>query len=207
MSLASNISNLAQSMAAALKATRVLMNGNAADNSALNTTAKVSLLAAINEVFSLAQAAASSGGAVIDDATARSTTVYSSSKVVSQIAALIADAATASGSTWSSTKITSYVTSQINTIVGAAPTSLDTLKELADALNDDASFSATVTNALGNRIRIDAAQSYTADQITQAQANLVALGMATAASVTTLSNAVGDTTTDFAAAFTTALNS
>ena len=163
MSLASNISNLAQSMAAALKATRVLMNGNAADNSALNTTAKVSLLAAINEVFSLAQAAASSGGAVIDDATARSTTVYSSSKVVSQIAALIADAATASGSTWSSTKITSYVTSQINTIVGAAPTSLDTLKELADALNDDASFSATVTNALGNRIRIDAAQSYTAD--------------------------------------------
>jgi hypothetical protein len=207
MSLATNLQNAFTAVAAALKSTRVLLNGNAADNSALNTTAKASLLAAINEVFALANAAASSGGAVIDDATARTTTVYSSQKVVNQIAALIADAATAAGTTWSSTKISSYVSTQLTNVIGAAPTSLDTLKELADAINDDASFAATMTASLGNRIRTDAAQSYTGAQVTQGQANLVALGMATAASVTTLSNSVGDPTTDFAATFTTALNS
>jgi lysophospholipase L1-like esterase len=44
------------------------------------------------------------------------------------------------------------VTTQINTavaaLIGGAPGALDTLKELADAVNDDASFAATVTNAL-----------------------------------------------------------
>jgi hypothetical protein len=43
---------------------------------------------------------------------------------------------------------TSDVTSAVAAVVNAAPASLDTLKELADALGNDASFASTVTNSL-----------------------------------------------------------
>lgn len=42
----------------------------------------------------------------------------------------------------------SYVATQISSVIGAAPDALNTLKELADALGSDASFSTTVTNAI-----------------------------------------------------------
>jgi hypothetical protein len=41
-----------------------------------------------------------------------------------------------------------YVASQINNVINSAPGALDTLKELADALGQDANFSTTITNAL-----------------------------------------------------------
>lgn len=41
-----------------------------------------------------------------------------------------------------------YVDGQITALVNAAPGALNTLKELADAINDDASFAVTITNAL-----------------------------------------------------------
>lgn len=53
-----------------------------------------------------------------------------------------------------------------------APGSLNTLKKIADAIGDDASFSATVTAALGNRLRFDASQTLTSGQKSQAQSNL-----------------------------------
>ena len=43
---------------------------------------------------------------------------------------------------------TAFVAAAITALTGGAPGALDTLKELADAINDDASFAATVTNAL-----------------------------------------------------------
>ena len=49
-----------------------------------------------------------------------------------------------------------YVTSQINSLIDAAPASLDTLNELAAALGDDANFSATVTNLIATKV--DSAQ-------------------------------------------------
>ena len=45
----------------------------------------------------------------------------------------------------------SYVTSQINAIIGGAPGALDTLNELAEALNDDADFHTSVTNSLATK--------------------------------------------------------
>jgi hypothetical protein len=50
---------------------------------------------------------------------------------------------------------TSYVTTQIANLVNSAPSTLDTLNELAAALGNDSAFSTTVTTALGNRLRID----------------------------------------------------
>ena len=44
-----------------------------------------------------------------------------------------------------------YVDTEIANLVDSAPTSLDTLNELAAALNDDANFATTVTNSLGTK--------------------------------------------------------
>ncbi len=46
----------------------------------------------------------------------------------------------------------SYVTTAVSNLVAAAPSTLNTLNELAEAINDDASFASTVTTALGNKL-------------------------------------------------------
>lgn len=61
---------------------------------------------------------------------------------------------------------------QFTTWIGAAPSTLDTLKELADALGDDANFATTMATALANRLEFDAPQTLNGTQIAQAQANL-----------------------------------
>jgi hypothetical protein len=52
-----------------------------------------------------------------------------------------------------------FVTSQINSVIDAAPGALDTLNELAASLGDDANFSTTVTNTLATKA--NAADVYT----------------------------------------------
>lgn len=42
-----------------------------------------------------------------------------------------------------------FVQAAVTALIGGAPGALDTLKELADAINDDSSFAATITTALG----------------------------------------------------------
>lgn len=79
---------------------------------------------------------------------------------------------------------TAYVTTAIDNLIGGAPGALDTLNELAAAINDDASFAASVTTSLGTKVDTTSAQ---------------ALG--SAANVMTVSNATitlarGDSTTD-----------
>ena len=54
-----------------------------------------------------------------------------------------------SGNTHPATKL--YVDTAVANLVDSAPTSLDTLNELAAALNDDASFSTTVTTSLATK--------------------------------------------------------
>lgn len=46
---------------------------------------------------------------------------------------------------------TAYVMDKVNAIIDGAPAALDTLNELAAAINDDANFASTVTTALGNK--------------------------------------------------------
>jgi hypothetical protein len=114
----------------------------------LSTTAKANLVAAINEVKSVADAAA--GGGVS-----------------------INDAATNTTQTWSSSKINGDITSAVSALVNAAPGTLDTLDELAAALGDDANFASTVTTALAARLRVDtAAQGLTGTQQSNALTNL-----------------------------------
>ena len=57
----------------------------------------------------------------------------------------------------------SYVNTQVSNLVNSAPETLDTLKELADALGNDANFSTTVTNLIGAKVSTSA---YNADKAT-----------------------------------------
>jgi len=45
-----------------------------------------------------------------------------------------------------------YVDTQVTNLVGGAPAALDTLNELAAALNDDAAFNTTVTNSIATKL-------------------------------------------------------
>ena len=170
MSLDQNLQDLAVRTATEDKALRTLLNGNAADLAALTTTAKTNLVAALNEIKAIADAAA--GGGVS-----------------------INDAATNSTQTWSSQKISDSISAAIDALTSGAPTALDTLNELAAAIGDDANFAATITTALGNRVRWDAAQGLTSPQQAQARSNI---GAQDAASI-------GPTDTDYVAIYEAAL--
>ena len=118
----------------------------------LTTTQKTNLVAAINEV----KAASLSAGAQINDTTPSNTTVYSSNKTDSQIAASRAALKTE--------------------ILGGASAAYDTLQELVTYFNgldtaNDADVAALVT-AMANRLRFDAAQTLTAPQKVQGNTNL-----------------------------------
>lgn len=111
MSLATNVSDLATRAGTELKAHRTLINGNVADLSALSTTAKANLVAAINEIN--AAVATASG---IDDAQTSTSTSWSSSKTRAEIDtassaataaavdAAVDDGAPSTTTAWSSTK-------------------------------------------------------------------------------------------------------
>ena len=146
MSLETKIVALAQAMGADVKALRLAQG----DLTALPTTTKTSLVAAINELVLLV---ANSGGAGIDDA-----------------------AASGGAVTWSVDKISAAIAAAKlavkDELVGGAGAALDTLAELAAALGDNPNFATTIATELGNRVRYDAAQTLTAAQKIQACANI-----------------------------------
>ena len=87
-------------------------------------------------------------------------------------------------STWS--QLSSYanvtpaqLTSQINSLISAAPATLDTLNELAAAINNDASFSTTVNNLLTGKVSKSGG-----DTITSSTASTVGIIIKGAASQT-----------------------
>lgn len=143
MSLVTNLQDLATRIATEVKTLRTLVNGNALDNSALITTSKTNLVAAINEV---AAAAANASG--------------------------ISDTGTSTTTAWSSSKTNTEIQNKVAAVVDSAPGTLDTLNELAAALGDDPNFAASISTALGNRVRFDAVQALTGPQQVQARANI-----------------------------------
>lgn len=100
----------------------------------------------------------------------------------------INDGSTSTATTWSSNQIQSAINTAVANLVNGAGTTLDTLKELADALGNDPSFATTIATALGKRVRVDAAQTFTVDEQKQACANI----------------GIGDPTIDYVAIYNTA---
>ena len=171
MTLEQRLIALAQVIGADIKA----LNLAQGSLSTLATTAKASLVAAVNELKTAVDAAAG-GGVSIDDGAG--------------------DGAT--GVTWSADKIFDAIeaakTAVKNDLTAGAAAALNTLSELAAALNNDPAFAATIAAEIANRVRFDAAQTLTAPQQTQARANIGAQSAA----------AIGDPDHNFVADYTAA---
>ena len=159
MSLQTQITALIAAIASDIK-TLLANTGNLAN---LTTSNKTSLVNSLNELkSSIANIDLTS---LISDATLTSTQkTYSIDKINAQIAAAVA------------------------ALVNSAPGTLDTLKELADALTADSSTISGLVTAIGNRVRFDAAQSLTDPEKITACQNL----------------GIGDPMTDLAAAYSAA---
>jgi hypothetical protein len=175
MSLSTNVSNLATRIATEVKALRTLVNGNVADLSSLDTTAKSNLVLAINEIKGALDTAATDIAALETEDTAingkigtlSSLTTTAKNNLVAainelqteinnidvsgQVAALIDDATTSTSKVWSSSKTSSEISSAVSALVDGAPALLDTLNELAAAIGDDSNYAATMTSALGGK--------------------------------------------------------
>lgn len=66
-----------------------------------------------------------------------------------------------------------YVANSITDLVNSSPATLNTLNELANALGNDASYSTTISTALGNRLRVDTnAQGLSSTEKQNARQNL-----------------------------------
>lgn len=149
------------------KAIRSLVNGNAADLAALSTSAKANLIAAINELKTAVDNVQAGVVDIIDDA-----------------------ATTSAVKTYSIDKIKVLIQAAKDELLGGAPSAaLDTIAELATALTNDQSAVAAITTALTFRVRVDAAQTFTAEQQLQGCTNL----------------GIGNPDADLVAAFNTAL--
>ena len=147
MNMNQRITLLAQAIAADVKALKTADG----DLTSLSTTAKGSLVAAINEIFGLVQSA---GSAVIDDTKGNGDT----------------------GFTWSADKIYDSIelakAAVKSDILGGADAAYDTLKELQDIIKADESTAAALATAVNNRVRFDDAQTLTQAQKAQACANI-----------------------------------
>jgi capsid protein len=113
---------------------------------ALNTSDKTNLVAAINEVKAAIVAAAE-----IDDSQEALSTTYSSSKIVTLLDTLKAD------------------------ILGGADPAYDTLLKLQQALENDQTGIAALTAAIETRVRFDAEQVLSLVEQAQARTNIGAV--------------------------------
>ena len=94
---------------------------------------------------------------------------------------------------------TAFVQQELTALVDSAPNTLNTLNEIAAAINDDPNFNTTVTNALGNRLRIDVNnQGLTATQKTNAVTNLGLATVATSGAYSDISGTPTNATTSAA---------
>lgn len=146
MSLENKLIALAQAIGADVKA----LKASAGDLTALSTAAKENLVAAINELYAIG----SSAGATIDDTAGAGATAVA----------------------WSADKITSEIAiarqGAKDDLIDGAGAALDTLKKLADALNNDPNFAATIATDLASRVRYDAIQTLNTAQKLQVCTNI-----------------------------------
>ncbi len=146
MTLQTTITQRDNQIAADIK----LLAGRIGDLTSLTTTQKTSIVAALNEIH----AAIGSSGAVIDDTAGNGNTNVA----------------------WSADKIFDTI-EEAKTIVKAeildgSPAALDTLNELAAALNDDPNFAATLASTVNNKVDFASPQTLTTAQRLQACENI-----------------------------------
>ena len=143
------------------------------------------------------------------------------------VAALLNDEATGTDKTWSSSKISSEINAAKqavkNDLINGAGTEFDTLKELADLITNNKSLIEALQAAGAGMVKFAEAQSLTNPQKLQARTNIGAAGQddfdtlagrvttaetsinGNTTSISTLSDNVGNTNTNFVTAFEAAL--
>lgn len=176
--------------------------------SALTTTEKTTLIGAINEldaavksndgdistINSALTALQTKLNGIIDDTSASTTKVYSSSKVESQI--------------------TAAKQAVKNDLLGGAGAAYDTLKELADLIETNKTAIEALQTIAAGHVKYDAAQKLTDEQKAQARTNIGAVAAseidftevnnkitANTTAISGLKTSLGDLSTDFVAAF------
>lgn len=147
MTLETKLISLAQAIGTDIKS----LNLKTGDIQSLSTTNKSNLVDALNELH---LAIGNTGGVQIDDESGGgdSSTTWSANKITEELNALRLAIA--------------------SDLTGGAPEALDTLAELADALNNNPSFAAEVATQIGNRVRFDTEQGLTSAQKLQACQNI-----------------------------------
>ena len=155
MSLQTRIEQLAAAIATDIRALQV-GQGNLQN---LTTAEKSSLVGALNELKSGLEEVIISGGGVDDSAGPDSTTA-----------------------SWSASKITATINAAITALINSAPAALDTLGEIATAINDGTSGLGALMTAVGHKVDYNSPQTLTSTHQAQACANI----------------GIGDPETDFA---------
>ena len=152
------------------------------DTTSLTTTAKANLVAAINEVQAAVATLQADGTTINDTAGNGDTTV-----------------------TWSADKIHDEIVARVqaakNDLLGGAGAALDTLKELADALNNDATYATNIAAMLTKRLAVDAVQTFTNTEKIQGRQNI---GAAADTELQQLKTDLGNVDADLVALYNTA---
>ncbi len=93
-----------------------------------------------------------------------------------------------------------YVDNKITSLVASAPATLDTLNELATALGNDANFSTTVTNLIGQKIATTDANNYITANVSTLNSSISMAATNTdnyiTANVSTLNSSISTATTN-----------
>lgn len=144
MSLSSQIASLATTVGADVKG----ILASIGTLSELTTTQKANLVVALNELK-----AGLTG-------------------LESELGAQINDEATASTTTWSSQKINTAISTAVSDLINGAPGTLDTLKELADAITENQGAIEALETIAAGHVKYDGAQSLTTEQQAQARTNI-----------------------------------
>lgn len=190
MSLQTRLSDFITAVGTDYKQLRTWITGSSSGTLVgLNTTDKTNLVGAINEVKAAADSASGGGWTAVD----ASETV----KGIVELATLV-EVGTGTDTTRAVTAAgvrQERIALKAEILGAGVPAALDTLDELAAALADDASFSATVTTSLANRVRTDTAvQGLTTTEQSNARTNIDVYSKAE----------IGNPETDLAALYTTA---
>ena len=113
------------------------------------------------------------------------------------LTALIDDSKTATNLTWSSTKITTAITAAVTDLINGAPETLDTLKELADAIENNQDAISALQEIASGHVKYDGEQTLTTEQKAQARTNIDAVSSAELSAVETKAdNAQADADTN-----------
>ena len=131
------------STAAAITGTLITANTNFAGNITGNVTGNVTGNITGNTTGDLTgNVTAGSGTSTFNNLVINGTVDFNT--------AVLTDLGSPSNSTDAATK--GYVDTQVTNLIGGAPGALDTLNELAAALNDDASFNSTITTSIAAKL-------------------------------------------------------